>query len=91
VNAGEPRVAPGSVPALGERAMAPRSGRTSAEPGLVPAGEGWFVLNARETRWWDREGRGVAGDFDGGPWDRSSPRGLPVEGRSLDSSRAELA
>ncbi len=37
------------------------------EHGLVPAGEGWFVLNARETLWWDREGQGVAGDFDGGP------------------------
>ncbi len=71
--------------------MVPEAPLEPTEHGLVPAGEGWFVLNARETRWWDREGRGVAGDFDGGPWNRSSPRGLPVEGRSLDSSRAELA
>ena len=39
----------------------------ATEHALVSAGEGWFVLNARETRWWDREGRGVAGDFDGEP------------------------
>ena len=24
------------------------------EDGLVPAGKGWFVLNARQARWWDR-------------------------------------
>jgi uncharacterized cupin superfamily protein len=28
------------------------------EAGLAPAGEGWFVLNAREARWRHREGRG---------------------------------
>jgi hypothetical protein len=22
------------------------------ENGLVPEGEGWFVVNAREARWW---------------------------------------
>ncbi|MGH3134747.1 MAG: cupin domain-containing protein [Gaiellaceae bacterium] len=26
--------------------------------GLMPAGEGWFVLNAHEARWWNFEGRG---------------------------------
>jgi uncharacterized cupin superfamily protein len=26
--------------------------------GLVPAGEGWFVLNAREARWFHRPGHG---------------------------------
>jgi uncharacterized cupin superfamily protein len=25
------------------------------ENGLVPEGEGWFVVNAREARWWDSE------------------------------------
>jgi uncharacterized cupin superfamily protein len=33
--------------------------------GLVPKGEGWFVLNARETQWWQRSGRGVLCEFEG--------------------------
>jgi uncharacterized cupin superfamily protein len=33
--------------------------------GLVPKGEGWFVLNARETQWWERPGRGVLCEFEG--------------------------
>src|ERR671931_2947744 len=51
----------------GSPTMVPEAPLEATEHGLVPAGEGWFVLNARETRWWDREGQGVAGDFDGGP------------------------
>jgi hypothetical protein len=42
--------------------MVPEAPLEPTEHGLVPAGDGWFVLNARETRWWDREGRGAAGD-----------------------------
>jgi uncharacterized cupin superfamily protein len=37
----------------------------STERGLVPKGDGWFVLNARETQWWEREGRGVLCEFEG--------------------------
>jgi uncharacterized cupin superfamily protein len=33
--------------------------------GLVPDGEGWFVLNAAETRWRDYGRLGVACDFQG--------------------------
>jgi uncharacterized cupin superfamily protein len=33
--------------------------------GLVPKGQGWFVLNAQETQWWEREGRGVLCEFEG--------------------------
>ena len=33
--------------------------------GLVPRGHGWFVLNAREARWWQRPGRGALCDFEG--------------------------
>jgi uncharacterized cupin superfamily protein len=33
--------------------------------GLVPAGEGWFVLNAREARWRHRPGRGYRLPFEG--------------------------
>ena len=35
------------------------------ENGLVPKGEGWFVLNAREAQWWAREGRGLLCEFEG--------------------------
>lgn len=35
------------------------------EHGLVPSGEGWFVLNAREARWYDRGPRGALCDFEG--------------------------
>jgi uncharacterized cupin superfamily protein len=33
--------------------------------GLVPEGEGWFVLNARENRWRDYGPLGAACDFEG--------------------------
>jgi uncharacterized cupin superfamily protein len=32
---------------------------------VIPAGEGWFVLNAREARWSHREGRGERLSFEG--------------------------
>jgi len=35
------------------------------EHGLVPAGEGWFMVNARDARWRHREGRGDAAYFEG--------------------------
>jgi uncharacterized cupin superfamily protein len=35
------------------------------EPGLAPAGEGWFVLNARDAWWWQREGRATICDLEG--------------------------
>jgi uncharacterized cupin superfamily protein len=31
----------------------------------VPVGEGWFVLNARDARWRDRDGRGKSLPFEG--------------------------
>jgi mannose-6-phosphate isomerase-like protein (cupin superfamily) len=33
--------------------------------GLAPKGDGWFVLNARDAQWWQRDGRGVLCDFEG--------------------------
>ncbi len=33
--------------------------------GLHRTGEGWFVLNAREGRWYEGEGRGARTDFEG--------------------------
>ena len=35
------------------------------ERGLVPKGDGWFVLNAREAQWWKR--RVTVCDFEGEP------------------------
>ena len=37
------------------------------EHGLVPKGEGWFVLNARDARWFESEGRGSFCNFEGEP------------------------
>jgi uncharacterized cupin superfamily protein len=37
------------------------------EHGLVPKGDGWFVLNAREARWRERKGRGLRCVFEGEP------------------------
>jgi uncharacterized cupin superfamily protein len=45
--------------------MVPEAPLEQTETGLVPAGEGWFVLNAREARWRHREGRGEVLAFEG--------------------------
>src|SRR5438046_2935411 len=37
------------------------------EHGLVPKGEGWFVINAHEATWWTSEGRGAYSDLEGEP------------------------
>ena len=39
----------------------------STEEGLVPQGDGWFVLNAREARWRASEDRGAICTFQGEP------------------------
>ena len=39
----------------------------ATEHGLVPNGEGWFVLNARDARWRPGEGRGAYCLFEGEP------------------------
>jgi uncharacterized cupin superfamily protein len=45
--------------------VASESELVSTEHGLVPKGQGWFVVNARETQWWERPGRGVLCEFEG--------------------------
>ena len=40
-----------------------RLGRT--EGGLVPEGDGWFVVNAREARWWHSDTFGSSCIFEG--------------------------
>ena len=43
----------------------PEAELAATERGLVPKGEGWFVLNARDAQWWERDGRGVLCEFEG--------------------------
>jgi uncharacterized cupin superfamily protein len=45
--------------------MVPEARLDSTEHGLVPQGEGWFVLSARDSRWLHREGRSAFCDFEG--------------------------
>jgi uncharacterized cupin superfamily protein len=43
----------------------PEAQLVATDRGLVPKGDGWFVLNARDTHWWERKGRGVLCEFEG--------------------------
>jgi uncharacterized cupin superfamily protein len=45
--------------------VVPEAPLEQTEAGLVPAGEGWFVLNARDARWDKRPGRGNKLPFTG--------------------------
>ena len=37
------------------------------EAGLAPEGEGWFVVNARDVRWWCSDVLGQSAEFEGEP------------------------
>ena len=59
--------------------MVPESKPEKTEHGLVPNGEGWYVLNMRDAEWRHAEGRGavciIADDFEG--WrDESAQLGI---------------
>jgi uncharacterized cupin superfamily protein len=45
--------------------MVPESQLEPTEHGLVPKGDGWFVLNAREARWLHTPGRSAICEFEG--------------------------
>ncbi len=45
--------------------MVPEAPLVETEAGLVPGGEGWFVLNAQDAHWRDRQGRGRSLPFEG--------------------------
>jgi uncharacterized cupin superfamily protein len=45
--------------------MVPESDLETTEHGLVPAREGWFILNARDAPWYERDGRGFYCEFEG--------------------------
>jgi uncharacterized cupin superfamily protein len=47
--------------------MVPEAPLEPTENGLVPQGDGWFVLNARDAAWRAAEGRGAYGSFEGEP------------------------
>jgi hypothetical protein len=36
-----------------------------ADAGLVPTGEGWFVVNARDARWFENDDSGASTVFEG--------------------------
>src|SRR5688500_19996960 len=75
--AGGPRAAPRRRADMLELRRAARCGRLPAmvpeaqleqtDDGLVPQGEGWFVINAREARWRHGQGRGAICDLEGEP------------------------
>lgn len=43
----------------------PEAPLEQTDTGRVPAGEGWYVLNAREARWWYGPGRGAYSALEG--------------------------
>jgi uncharacterized cupin superfamily protein len=45
--------------------MVPEAPLERTEGGLVPAGQGWFVVNAREARWKEHESFGFWTPFEG--------------------------
>jgi uncharacterized cupin superfamily protein len=47
--------------------MVERARLEQTENGLVPSGEGWFVLNARDAAWWRSEYFGASTSFEGEP------------------------
>jgi uncharacterized cupin superfamily protein len=47
--------------------VVPEAKLEETETGLVPRGEGWFVLNARDARWYHAEGRSAVCDLEGDP------------------------
>jgi uncharacterized cupin superfamily protein len=47
--------------------MIPEAQLEETEHGLVPEGDGWFVLNAREAAWRHAEDRPAICDFEGEP------------------------
>jgi uncharacterized cupin superfamily protein len=47
--------------------MVPEAQVEQTDSGLVPKGDGWFVVNAREARWFEHEKFGSGTSFEGDP------------------------
>jgi uncharacterized cupin superfamily protein len=45
--------------------VVPEAELQKTEHGLVPTGDGWFVLNARDARWYHTDGRSAFCDLEG--------------------------
>jgi uncharacterized cupin superfamily protein len=45
--------------------VVPEAPLEAGDAGLYPAGEGWFVVNARDTQWFDSHGLGLYAPFEG--------------------------
>jgi uncharacterized cupin superfamily protein len=45
--------------------MVPEAPLEQTDAGLVAKGDGWFVLNAKDSRWYHRDGRPAFCDFEG--------------------------
>jgi uncharacterized cupin superfamily protein len=45
--------------------MVPEAPLEQTDVGLVPKGDGWFVLNAKDTRWYHADGRPALCDLEG--------------------------
>ena len=56
--------------------MVPEAAVERTDDGLVPKGDGWYVVNAREARWWDYVELGRACDFEGDV--RFEPLGINI-------------
>jgi len=50
-----------------------------SEGGVVPDGDGWFVVNAREARWWQHEAFGSATVFEGDEAARFPEFGINIQ------------
>jgi hypothetical protein len=62
--------------------------RERTEHGLVPGGDGWFVVHARDARWFESDGMGAYTSFEPG-WSTSSSAQATVRASWLRSERAE--
>jgi hypothetical protein len=71
--------------------VVPEAELVSTEHGLVPKGQGWFVLNARETQWWARNGRGFLCEFEGAVDEAAQPHDCGVERETTDAGEAYAA
>ena len=66
--------------------MVPEAGRKQTEHGVLPEGEGWYVLNAREAEWDGERGPGGIGRLRG----RRALRAVRGQHPGARSRRAEL-
>ena len=45
--------------------MVPEAELKQTENGLVPAAQGWFVMNVKDARWWEKPGQGHSASLTG--------------------------